>query len=46
MVILVASDGILAEMKSDPQMVTMLSKGIYYSFLFSHFLFLLIQYLS
>jgi Na+/H+-dicarboxylate symporter len=26
MVILVASDGILAEMKSDPQMVTMLSK--------------------
>jgi hypothetical protein len=33
-VILVASDGILAETKSDPQMVTILSKGMYYFILF------------
>ena len=33
-VILVAGDGILAETKSDPQMVTLLSKGMYYFILF------------
>lgn len=33
-VILIASDGISAETKSDPKMVTTLSKGIFFSILY------------